>query len=248
MTEQNQQSQQPEQQVESQVDKQEAQEQSVQVKHPEQAVGQPKAPSQYQSYQKTDNPSINAALGIISRAGIDTKNPVVQQALNGDTASLVHVMRYLNVEDGEVAVQLLEQVHKTRQDQKAQEQAKAVEAIYTSVGGKEQWDIMQEFAKATYSPEDLKELIDDLDAGGRVAQLRVKELHKAFKAAGGKVPEKVPEATEEKPINPSTQLVGKGEKLTLQGYIKERNALYAKGIVSSSQEMKALQTKYAGVI
>lgn len=245
MTEQNQQSQQPEQQVEV---KQESQEQPVQVKQPEQAVGQPKAPSQHQSYQKTDNPSINAALGIISRAGIDTKNPVVQQALNGDTATLVHVMRYLNVEDGEVAVQLLEQVHKSREEQRASEQAKAVEAIYTSVGGKEQWDIMQEFAKVTYSPEDLKELIDDLDAGGRVAQLRVKELHKAFKAAGGKVPEKAPEATEEKPINPSTQLVGKGEKLTLQSYIKERNALYSKGIVSSSPEMKALQTKYAGIV
>lgn len=199
------------------------------------------------SYQKTDNPAVNAALGIISRAGIDPSNSVVQAALNGDTASLVHVMRYLNVEDGEVAVQLLEQVHKTRQEQLSQEQAKAVEAIYQSVGGKEQWDIMQEFARSTYSPEDLKELIDDLDAGGRVAQLRVKELHKAFKAAGGKVPEKA-QPEEEMPINPSAQPVGKGEKLTLQGYIKERNALYQKGIVSSSPEMKALQTKYAGIV
>ena len=215
---------------------------------PQHAVEQPKAKPQPSHFQKTDNPSINAALGIISRAGIDPSNKVVQAALEGDTSSLVHVMRYLNVEDGEVAVQLLEQVHKARQDQLSQEQAKAVEAIYQSVGGKEQWDIMQEFAKVTYSPEDLKELIDDLDTGGRVAQLRVKELHKAFKAAGGKVPEKAPEAPEEKPINPSTQPVGKGEKLTLQSYIKERNALYAKGIVSSSPEMKALQSKYAGIV
>lgn len=208
---------------------------------------EPKPQTKSTSYQKTDNPAVNAALGIISRAGIDPSNSVVQAALNGDTASLVHVMRYLNVEDGEVAVQLLEQVHKTRQEQLSQEQAKAVEAIYQSVGGKEQWDIMQEFAKATYSPEDLKELIDDLDAGGRVAQLRVKELHKAFKAAGGKVPEKA-QPEEETPINPSAQPVGKGEKLTLQGYIKERNALYQKGIVSSSPEMKALQTKYVGIV
>jgi hypothetical protein len=210
---------------------------------------EPKPHSQQKptSYQKTDNPSINAALGIISRAGIDPSNSVVQAALNGDTSSLVHVMRYLNVEDGEVAVQLLEQVHKTRQEQLSQEQAKAVEAIYQSVGGKEQWDIMQEFAKATYSPEDLKELIEDLDAGGRVAQLRVKELHKVFKEAGGKVPEKA-QPEEETPINPSAQPVGKGEKLTLQGYIKERNALYQKGIVSSSPEMKALQAKYAGIV
>ena len=223
-----------------------------QAQQPPQEAKQPEPKSQAPqtkptSYQKTDNPSINAALGIISRAGIDPANSVVQAALNGDTASLVHVMRYLNVEDGEVAVQLLEQVHKTRQEQLSQEQAKAVEAIYQSVGGKEQWDIMQEFAKATYSPEDLKELIEDLDAGGRVAQLRVKELHKAFKAAGGKVPEKArPE--EEMPINPSAQPVGKGEKLTLQGYIKERNALYQKGIVSSSPVMKALQAKYAGIV
>lgn len=245
MTEQNQQSQQPEQQVEVKQEAQPvAQEQVRQVDVKQ--LEQPKAQSQ-STYQKTDNPSINAALGIISRAGIDTKNPVVQQALNGDTASLVHVMRYLNVEDGEVAVQLLEQVHKAQQDQKAQEQAKAVEAIYTSVGGKEQWDAMQEYAKATYSPEDLKELIDDLDAGGRVAQLRVKELHKAFKAAGGKVPEKE-QPVEDKPISTSAQPVGKGEKLTVAGYIKERNALYAKGITSASPEMKALQTKYAGVV
>ena len=243
MTEQNQQSQQPEapvaqeqvKQPEAPVVKQEVQPDLVDKQEPK------------SSYQKTDNPSINAALGIISRAGIDTKNPVVQQALNGDTASLVHVMRYLNVEDGGVAVQLLEQVHKAQQDQKAQEQAKAVEAIYTSVGGKEQWDAMQEYAKATYSSEDLKELIDDLDAGGRVAQLRVKELHKAFKAAGGKVPEKEQQA-EDKPISTSAQLVGKGEKLTVASYIKERNALYAKGITSASPEMKALQTKYAGVV
>lgn len=243
MTEQNQQSLQPEAPV--------AQEQ---VKQPEAPVVKQEVQSdlvvkqeQKSTYQKTDNPSINAALGIISRAGIDTKNPVVQQALNGDTASLVHVMRYLNVEDGEVAVQLLEQVHKSQQDQKAQEQAKAVEAIYTSVGGKEQWDAMQEYAKATYNPEDLKELIDDLDSGGRVAQLRVKELHKAFKAAGGKVPEKG-QPVEEKPISTSAHPVGKGEKLTVAGYIKERNALYAKGITSASPEMKALQTKYAGVV
>lgn len=233
---------QPSQQTE-QVEQQ-APEQVQQQTQP--AVEQPKA-KQQSTFQKTDNPSINAALGIISRAGIDPSNSVVQAALNGDTSSLVHVMRYLNVEDGEVAVQLLEQVHKARQDQLTQEQAKAVEAIYQSVGGKDQWDVMQEFAKATYSPEDLKELIADLDAGGRVAQLRVKELHKAFKAAGGKVPEKASEP-EEKPINPSTQLVGKGEKLTLQSYIKERNALYAKGIVSSSPEMKALQSKYACIV
>ena len=242
MTEQNQQ---PEQQVEVKQEAQSvAQEQVRQVDVKQ--LEQPKAQSQ-STYQKTDNPSINAALGIISRAGIDTKNPVVQQALNGDTASLVHVMRYLNVEDGEVAVQLLEQVHKAQQDQKAQEQAKAVEAIYTSVGGKEQWDAMQEYAKAAYSPEDLKELIDDLDAGGRGAQLRVIELHKAFKAAGGKVPEKAHEPTEDKPISTSTQPVGKGEKLTVAGYIKERNALYAKGITSAYHDMKALLTKYAGV-
>ena len=244
MTEQNQQSQQPEAPVAQEQVKQHEALVVKQEVQPDLVVKQ----EQKSAYQKTDNPSINAALGIISRAGIDTKNPVVQQALNGDTASLVHVMRYLNVEDGEVAVQLLEQVHKARQDQLSQEQAKAVEVIYQSVGGKDQWDVMQEFAKATYSPEDLKELITDLDAGGRVAQLRVKELHKAFKAAGGKVPEKAPEATEEKPINPSAQPVGKGEKLTLQSYIKERNALYAKGIVSSSPEMKALQTKYAGIV
>lgn len=244
MTEQNQQSQQPEAPVAREQVKQPEAPAVKQEVQPDLVVKQePKS-----TYQKTDNPSINAALGIISRAGIDTKNPVVQQALNGDTASLVHVMRYLNVEDGEVAVQLLEQVHKAQQDQKAQEQAKAVEAIYTSVGGKEQWDAMQEYAKATYSPEDLKELIDDLDAGGRVAQLRVKELHKAFKAAGGKVPEKAPEPTEDKPISTSAQPVGKGEKLTVAGYIKERNALYAKGITSASPEMKALQTKYAGVV
>lgn len=233
-------SQQPEQQSPEQGQPQPKEQQSPQE--------QPKAKAQPAHFQKTDNPSINAALGIISRAGIDPTNKVVQAALEGDTSSLVHVMRYLNVEDGEVAVQLLEQVHKARQDQLSQEQAKAVEAIYQSVGGKEQWGTMQEFAKATYSPEDLKELIDDLDAGGRVAQLRVKELHKAFKAAGGKVPESQEKAPEEKPINPSTQLVGKGEKLTLQSYIKERNALYAKGIVSSSPEMKALQTKYAGIV
>lgn len=233
---QNNQSQQPEQQEQDQA--------QPEVKQPEPKPHPQQKPT---SYQKTDNPSINAALGIISRAGIDPSNSVVQAALNGDTASLVHVMRYLNVEDGEVAVQLLEQVHKARQDQLSQEQAKAVEAIYQSVGGKEQWDNMQEFAKATYSPEDLKELIEDLDAGGRVAQLRVKELHKAFKAAGGKVPEKT-QPEEETHINPSAQPVGKGEKLTLQGYIKERNALYQKGIVSSSPEMKALQAKYAGIV
>lgn len=243
--EQNNQSQQPEPQAaESQVTEQVHPE----VTQQETKQTEPNPKAQPSHFQKTDNPSINAALGIISRAGIDPSNKVVQAALEGDTSSLVHVMRYLNVEDGEVAVQLLEQVHKAREDQKAQEQAKAVEAIYQSVGGKDQWDIMQEFAKATYSPEDLKELIDDLDAGGRVAQLRVKELHKAFKAAGSKVPEKTPDAPGEKPINPSTQLVGKGEKLTLQSYIKERNALYAKGIVSSSPEMKALQSKYAGIV
>lgn len=232
------------QQPEPKQEQDQAQQPQPEVKQPE-----PKTQSSHKpaSYQKTDNPAVNAALGIISRAGIDPSNSVVQAALNGDTSSLVHVMRYLNVEDGEVAVQLLEQVHKTRQEHLSQEQAKAVEAIYQSVGGKEQWDIMQEFAKATYSPEDLKELIDDLDAGGRVAQLRVKELHKAFKAAGGKVPEKA-QSEEETPINPSAQPVGKGEKLTLQGYIKERNALYQKGIVSSSPEMKALQTKYAGIV
>ena len=225
------------------------QQEQVQTQRPQPETKQPELKPQTKpsSYQKTDNPAVNAALGIISRAGIDPSNQVVQAALNGDTASLVHVMRYLNVEDGEVAVQLLEQVHKTRQEQLSQEQSKAVEAIYQSVGGKEQWDIMQEFAKATYSPEDLKELIEDLDAGGRVAQLRVKELHKAFKAAGGKVPEKE-QPEEETPINPSAQPVGKGEKLTLQGYIKERNALYQKGIVSSSPEMKALQAKYAGIV
>lgn len=224
----------------------------AQAQQPQQETKQPEPRSQAPqtkptSYQKTDNPAVNAALGIISRAGIDPSNSVVQAALNGDTSSLVHVMRYLNVVDGEVAVQLLEQVHKAKQEQLSQEQAKAVEAIYQSVGGKEQWDIMQEFAKATYSPEDLKELIDDLDAGGRVAQLRVKELHNAFKAAGGKVPEKA-QPEEEMPTNPSAHPVGKGEKLTLQGYIKERNALYQKGIVSSSPEMKALQAKYAGIV
>lgn len=237
------------QQPEPQVTEQEQVHPEVTQQETKQTEPEAKAKAKQQStFQKTDNPSINAALGIISRAGIDPSNSVVQAALNGDTSSLVHVMRYLNVEDGEVAVQLLEQVHKARQDQLSQEQAKAVEVIYQSVGGKDQWDVMQEFAKATYSPEDLKELIADLDAGGRVAQLRVKELHKAFKAAGGKVPEKAPEAPEEKPINPSTQTVGKGEKLTLQSYIKERNALYAKGIVSSSPEMKALQSKYAGIV
>lgn len=63
---QNNQSQQPEQ-------PQEQDQAQPEVKQPEPKSQASQKPT---SYQKTDNPAVNAALGIISRAGIDPSNSV----------------------------------------------------------------------------------------------------------------------------------------------------------------------------
>ena len=220
--------------------------QSVQAVEKAVVAEQPKQEVKQPAFQQTDNPSINAALRILSRAGVNVNSPIVQKAVSeGDVSGLASVVNYIGVEDGGIAIQILEAEGAKQRSAAEAKRTQEVEAIYAAVGGKDQWDSVMAYAKATMSKDELDEFASDLDAGGKLATYRARDVAKAMAASGWKPETK--ETVEEAPVSTSSKPAS-NKPLTRGDYLKEIKALYKQGKDSTSPEYAAINLKYASIL
>ena len=188
-----QQNNQPEQVVPEQVQDQEQSQQETSAKE---------QPAPVQKPFGHQNPMVRMAVNTLAQAGFDPHDPLVQDAINGNTAGLARVLLQQGVKNGWDVIEALDANHKQQQEIQTYQQQTYAQQLTDTMGGKDRWAAIQEWAQKAGSPEEFAQVQQDLAAGGRTALRTAQWLESMYNAAGGQVLGQQ-EPQEEKPINPA---------------------------------------------
>lgn len=188
-----QQNNQPSEQVVPEQDQEQAQQQTPPKEQQQTPVQKP------YSHQ---NPMVRMAVNALAQAGFNPNDPLVQDAINGNTAGLARVLLQQGVKNGWDVIEALDANHKQQQEIQTYQQQTYAQQLTDAMGGKDRWAVIQEWARKAGSPEEFSQVQQDLAAGGRTALRTAQWLETMYNAAGGQVKGQQ-EAPEEKPINPA---------------------------------------------
>lgn len=156
------------------------------------------APVQKPFYHQ--NPMVRMAVKTLAQSGFDPQDPLVQDAINGNTAGLARVLLQQGVKNGWDIIEALDANHKQQQEIQTYQQQTYAQQLTDAMGGKDRWAAIQEWAQKAGSPEEIAQVQQDLAAGGRTALRTAQWLETMYNAAGGQVLGQQ-EPQEEKPIN-----------------------------------------------
>lgn len=146
------------------------------------------------------NPMVRMAVNTLAQSGFDPQDPLVQDAINGNTAGLARVLLQQGVRNGWDIIEALDANHKQQQEIQTYQQQTYAQQLTDAMGGKDRWAAIQEWAQKAGSPEEFAQVQQDLAAGGRTALRTAQWLETMYNAAGGQVLGQQ-EPQEEKPIN-----------------------------------------------
>ena len=180
--------------------------QATQSPEPEVKVQeQPKEPVQQpQPKQFThQNPMVRMAVNTLAQSGFDPNDPLVQDAINGNTAGLARVLYQQGIKGGWDVIEALDANHKQQQEFQSFQKQSSEYALQEAMGGKDRWSAIQEWAMQAGSPEEVEQVKQDLAAGGRTALRTAEWLETMFNAAGGQVKGAEPKQ-DHQPINPAS--------------------------------------------
>jgi len=166
---------------------------------PKEPVQQPQQPTQF-THQ---NPMVRMAVNTLAQSGFDPNDPLVQDAINGNTAGLARVLYQQGIKGGWDVIEALDANHKQQQEFQTFQKQSSEYALQEAMGGKDRWSAIQEWAMQAGSPEEVEQVKQDLAAGGRTALRTAQWLETMFNAAGGQVKGAEPKQ-EPQPINPAS--------------------------------------------
>nr|DAF17145.1 MAG TPA: capsid assembly protein [Caudoviricetes sp.] len=159
-------------------------------------------PAPFQKPYSHQNPMVRMAVNTLAQAGFDPQDPLVQDAINGNTAGLARVLLQQGVKNGWDVIEALDANHKQQQEIQTYQQQTHAQQLTDAMGGKDRWAAIQEWAQKAGSPEEFAQVQQDLAAGGRTALRTAQWLETMYNAAGGQVLGQQ-ETDQEKPINPA---------------------------------------------
>lgn len=165
---------------------------------PKEPVKQPQQPKQF-THQ---NPMVRMAVNTLAQSGFDPNDPLVQDAINGNTAGLARVLYQQGIKGGWDVIEALDANHKQQQEFQTFQKQSSEYALQEAMGGKDRWSAIQEWAMQAGSPEEVEQVKQDLAAGGRTALRTAQWLETMFNAAGGQVKGAEPKQ-DQQPINPA---------------------------------------------
>lgn len=172
----------------------------AQVEQP-QTHEQPKQ-EQVQKQYNHQNPMVRMAVNTLAQAGFDPNDPLVQDAINGNTAGLARVLLQQGVKNGWDVIEALDANHKQQREIQTYQQQSSENALQEAMGGKARWQAIQQWAMQAGDPDEFAQVQQDLAAGGRTALRTAQWLESMYNAAAGQVLGQQ-ETPEEKPINPA---------------------------------------------
>lgn len=161
-----------------------------------------KTAEQAQKPYSHQNPMVRMAVNTLAQAGFDPNDPLVQDAINGNTAGLARVLLQQGVKNGWDVIEALDANHKQQQEIQSFQKQTSENALQEAMGGKDRWQAIQQWAMQAGDPDEVAQVQQDLAAGGRTALRTAQWLESMFNAAGGHVKDQQ-ETPEEKPINPA---------------------------------------------
>lgn len=169
---------------------------------PKEPVQQPQQPKQSTQFTH-QNPMVRMAVNTLAQSGFDPNDPLVQDAINGNTAGLARVLYQQGIKGGWDVIEALDANHKQQQEFQSFQKQSSVYVLQEAMGGKDRWSAIQEWAMQAGSPEEVEQVKQDLAAGGRTALRTAQWLETMFNAAGGLVKgQEQPEV--QQPINPAS--------------------------------------------
>lgn len=149
------------------------------------------------------NPVVRMAVNSLTQSGFNPNDPLVLDAVKGNTAGLARVLYQQGIKGGWDIIEALDANHKQQQEFQSFQKQSSEYALQEAMGGSDRWGAIQEWAMQAGSPEEVEQVKQDLGAGGRTALRTAQWLETMFNAAGGQV--KGQEHTKEpQPVNPAS--------------------------------------------
>lgn len=158
--------------------------------------------SPVQKPYNNQNPMVRMAVNVLAQSGFDPNDPLVQDAINGNTAGLARALLQQGVKNGWDVIEALDANHALQQEIQSFQKQTSENALQEAMGGKDRWRAIQQWAMQAGDPDEVAQVQQDLAAGGRTALRTALWLESMFNAAGGQVKGQQ-ETPEEKPINPA---------------------------------------------
>lgn len=168
---------------------------------PKEPVQQPQ-PKEQPSFTH-QNPTVRMAVNSLTQSGFNPNDPLVLDAINGNTAGLARVLYQQGIKGGWDIIEALDANHKQQQEFQSFQKQSSEYALQEAMGGKDRWSAIQEWAMQAGSPEEVEQVKQDLAAGGRTALRTAQWLETMFNAAGGQVKGQE-HPKEPQPINPAS--------------------------------------------
>lgn len=162
----------------------------------------PPKPEQPQKPYSHQNPMVRMAVNTLAQAGFDPNDPLVQDAINGNTAGLARVLLQQGVKHGWDVIEALDANHKQQREIQSFQKQSSENALQEAMGGKDRWQAIQQWAMQAGDPDEVAQVQQDLAAGGRTALRTAQWLESMYNSAGGQVKGQQ-ETPEEMPINPA---------------------------------------------
>lgn len=192
------------------------------------------------SYAETGNRALDVSLRILGRAGVSPDSFEMQSARRGDFKPLRAVLTHMGAEDGDFAVDLMEQAYQDFQSKESMEKQNLHKEFHTIAGGEQEWNDTLKWIDANATDEESSELVDALEAGGHAARMAAKYMALMFHTFGGQ------EQSQEQPQEQQTeeQPVGRASARATQ---KASGAASFKGISANEYATKVTELTNQGV-
>lgn len=166
------------------------------------------------------NPMVRMAVNTLAQAGFDPNDPLVQDAIKGNTAGLARVLLQQGVKNGWDVIEALDANHKQQQEIQSFQKQTSENALQEAMGGKDRWQAIQQWAMQAGDQDEVAQVQQDLAAGGRTALRTAQWLESMYNAAGGQVKGQQ-ETPEEKPINAAMMQVQPAKTYSPKEFRKE---------------------------
>ena len=111
------------------------------------------------------NPMVRMAVNSLTQSGFNPNDPLVLDAINGNTAGLARVLYRQGIKGGWDIIEALDANHKQQQEFQSFQKQSSEYRLQEAMGGKDRWSAIQEWAMQAGSPEEVEQVKQDLAAG-----------------------------------------------------------------------------------
>lgn len=205
------------------------------------------------SYVQTGNKALDASLRILGRAGVSPDSFEMQSARKGDFQPLRAVLAHLGAEDGEFAVELMEQAYHAHEDNEAREREKLSKDFHSIAGGEQEWNDTLKWIDANATDAESAELVEALGSGGHAARMAAKYMALMFHTFGGQQPEQGPEqASYAGPASARATQSAAGaatfKGISAEEYARKATELVNQGVKNNDPRLQALHRQRLAAI